>query len=82
MDEYQDNDELKELIQKENPELKQGHEYIIKRSMYEPFYIKVLNVTEKCYHFKYENGNTTWVEKNYYESTYTFVEDITDTLTG
>jgi len=75
MDEYGD----QELNTKknDNPELQKGHEYIIKRTMYEPFYVMILDVTEKCYRFKYENGNTTWVEKDYYDRTYRFVEDIT-----
>jgi RecJ-like exonuclease len=75
MDEYND----WKVVEKgnNNPELVKGHEYILKRTTYDPFYILVLDVTEKTYHFKYENGNTFWVEKDYYSKTYTFVEDIT-----
>lgn len=61
-----------------NPELQKGGEYIIKRTRHESFYVKVLNVTKKLYHFKYENGNTTWMEKDYYNQTYTLVEDISE----
>ena len=76
MDEYGDR-EL-DIKKTNNPELQKGREYIIKRTMYEPFYVMILDVTEKVYHFQYENGNTAWVEKDYYKNTYTFVEDITD----
>jgi len=75
MDEYGD----QEIEKRENqPELQKGREYLVKRTMYDPFHIRVLDVTEKAYRFQYENGNTTWVEKDYYNNTYTFVEDITD----
>lgn len=76
MDEY--GDQELDIKKNKNPELQKGHEYIIKRTMYDPFYIMVLDATEKCYRFQYENGNTTWVEKDYYHDTYMFVEDITD----
>ena len=78
MDDYGDSDDLKKLFEKSNPELKQGNAYIIKRTMYDPFYIKVLRVTEKCYKLQYENENTIWVEKEYYNSTYTFVEELSN----
>lgn len=76
MDEYGD----REITPKsnKNPELQKGHEYVIKRTTYDPFYVMVLDVTDKCYRLRYENGNINWIEKDYYNSTYTFVEDITD----
>jgi len=76
MDDYQDNTELTE--KSNNPELQKGREYIIKRTTYDPFYVRILDVTEKMYHFQYENGNKHWLEKDYYHKTYTFVEDITE----
>lgn len=76
MDEYGDR-EL-DIEKNDNVELQKGHEYIIKRTKYDPFYVTVLDVTAKCYRFQYENGNTDWVEKDYYDRTYTFVEDITE----
>lgn len=77
MDECYDGD--KNLSKtKDNPELQKGREYIIKRTSYDPFYVKVLDVTNTCYRFQYESGTTDWVLKDYYDRTYTFVEDITD----
>jgi hypothetical protein len=75
MDEYEDREIKKRADQ---TELQKGREYIIKRTSYDPFYIKVLDVTKTCYRFQYESGNTDWVLKDYYNSTYTFVEDITE----
>ena len=67
MDDYQDNVETtKEKTN--NPELQKGNEYVIKRTPYEPFYVRVLNVTVKMYHLRYENGNTVWLEKDYYHN--------------
>ena len=63
-------------------ELQKGREYIVKRTPNNPFYVKVLEVTNKLYRFQYENGNTDWVEKDYYGGNYSLVEDITDFKIG
>lgn len=58
-------------------ELTKGNEYLIRKTkhgFYDPIMkVRVLDVTEKCFQLKYENGNIEWILKEAFEEIYPLV---------
>jgi hypothetical protein len=59
--------------------LVQGSTYLVKYgSSGSISQITILMITDKAYQFKYESGNTAWVEKREFERDYNIIENISD----
>ena len=54
--------------------MKKGNLYLIRE--YSISKVICLDVTNTCYQIKYENGNTTFIEKWKFERQYTILEDV------
>jgi len=67
--------------------LVQGHTYLVSRNrgMYHTdgsiFAAKILLITDKAYHIRWDSGNETWELKDNLSENYTLIEDISDFIT-
>ena len=56
-----------------------GNKYLVKRGSTLTLYI-VQNVTKTSYQFRYENGNSFWMEKCEFNSWYDVIENVTEII--
>jgi hypothetical protein len=57
-----------------------GHTYLLSRNNIYILSAKILLVTDKAYHIRWDNGKETWELKDYLHSKYNIIEDISDFL--
>lgn len=55
------------------------NKYLIKRGSTLTLYI-VQKVTKTAYQFRYENGNSFWLEKCEFDSWYNVIENVTELI--
>lgn len=61
----------------EQKELKQGNKYLVKRTGTLSL-IEVLLITQTAYQFRYESGNTGWIEKEEFNTWYWVIENVSE----